>query len=77
MKNILTNWKTTLIGLVILGGLAYKAFTTGFTISDAVFGFMAVGFIIAKDGDKSHTKDFLASGGEIPLDDDEESHPPG
>ena len=78
MKNILTNWKTTIIGIVILAGLAYKAFTTGFTIADAVFGFIAIGFITAKDGDKSHTKDFTkASGGEIPPDDDEESHPPG
>lgn len=77
MKNIFTNWKTTLIGIVILGGLAYKAFTTGFTIADAVFGFIAIGFITAKDGDKSHTKDFLAGGGgELPPD-DEDPPPPG
>ncbi len=72
MKNIFTNWKTTLIGVVILGGLAYKAFTTGFSITDAVFGFIAIGFITAKDGDKSHTKDFTADTGGHPDPDKEE-----
>lgn len=73
MKNIFTNWKTTLIGVVILGGLGYKAFTTGFTITDAVFGFIAIGFITAKDGDKSHTKDFTAGiGDDIPPPEEEE-----
>ncbi len=72
MKNIFTNWKTTLIGVVILGGLAYKAFTTGFSIADAVFGFIAIGFITAKDGDKSHTKDFTAGiGDDIPPEEEE------
>jgi hypothetical protein len=66
MKNILTNWKTTLIGLIIAGGLAYKAFTTGFSIEDAVFGLIAVGFLTSKDGDKSHTKDFTADTGGHP-----------
>ncbi len=72
MKNIFTNWKTTIIGVVILGGLAYKAFTTGFSITDAVFGFIAIGFITAKDGDKSHTKDFTADTGGHPDPDKEE-----
>lgn len=72
MKNIFTNWKTTLIGVVILAGLAYKAFTTGFSITDAVFGFIAIGFITAKDGDKSHTKDFTADSGGHPDPDKEE-----
>lgn len=72
MKNILTNWKTTLIGLIIVGGLAYKAFTTGFSIEDAVFGFIAIGFLTAKDGDKSHTKDFTADTGGHPDPDKEE-----
>ena len=55
MSNLKKSWKTTLIGLVILGGLAYKAFTTGFTIQDAVFGFIAIGFLATKDADKSHS----------------------
>ncbi len=77
MKNVLTNWKTTLIGLIIVGGLAYKAFTTGFEIQEVLLGLVAIGFIYAKDGDKSHTKDFLAGGGgELPPD-DEDPPPPG
>jgi len=43
------SWKTTLFGLVILSGLCYKAFTVGFSISDAVVGLIAAGFIVAKD----------------------------
>ncbi len=77
MKNILTNWKTTLIGFIIVGGLAYKAFTTGFEIEEVIMGLIAVGFLVAKDGDKSHTKDFTAGGGgELPPD-DEDPPPPG
>lgn len=76
MKNIVTNWKTTLIGIIIVGGLAYKAFTVGFEIQEVLLGLAAIGFILGKDGDKSHTKDFKAGGGEIPPDDDEESQPP-
>tara|TARA_B100000809_G_C14843677_1_gene425712 strand:- start:217 stop:393 length:177 start_codon:yes stop_codon:yes gene_type:complete len=49
LKNIFKSWKTTLFGLVILGGLAYKAFTVGFSISDSVVGLIAAGFIVAKD----------------------------
>lgn len=56
MKNLKKSWKTTLIGLVILGGLAYKAFTVGFTVQDAVFGFIAAGFLMAKDGNQTHSK---------------------
>ena len=70
MEN-LKSWKTTLIAIIILGGLAYKAFTTGFSIEDAVFGFIAIGFLASKDGDKSHTRDFKAVGGELPSDHDE------
>lgn len=72
MKNFLTNWKTTLIGLIIVGGLAYKAFTTGFEIEEVILGLIAVGFLVAKDGDKSHTKDFLADTGGHPDPDKEE-----
>ena len=57
MSNILKSWKTSLTGLVIIGGLAYKAFTVGFDIEDAVFGLIAAGFLASKDANKSHSMD--------------------
>jgi len=49
MKNRITSWKSTLIGVVIISGLGYKAFTTGFSISDSIFGLIALGFIVKKE----------------------------
>jgi len=49
MKEIIKNWKTSLIGVIILGGLCFKAFTVGFSISDALLGLISAGFIVAKD----------------------------
>lgn len=49
------NWKTSLIGLVILCGLGYTAFTKGFGINEAVGGFIAIGFLLSKDFDKTHS----------------------
>ena len=59
MSNILKSWKTSLTGLVIIGGLAYKAFTVGFDIEDAVFGLIAAGFLASKDANKSHSMEDL------------------
>jgi len=49
MERVLKNWKTSLIGVIILGGLCFKAFTVGFSISDALLGLISAGFIVAKD----------------------------
>jgi hypothetical protein len=49
MKKILKNWKTSLVGIIIILGLSVKAFSVGFSISDAVFGLISAGFLAAKD----------------------------
>jgi len=49
INNIKEGWKTTLIGLIIIGGLAYEGFTDGFSITEAVAGLIAIGFIVAPD----------------------------
>ena len=49
MERVFKNWKTTLIGTIILSGLVFKAFTVGFSISDALLGLISAGFIVAKD----------------------------
>jgi len=49
MERVFKNWKTSLIGVIILGGLCFKAFTVGFSISDALLGLISAGFIVAKD----------------------------
>lgn len=54
MKDFFTHWKTNLIAIVIIGGLGYKAFTSGFNIADAINGFIAIGFLFAKDFNKSN-----------------------
>ena len=56
MSDLKKSWQTTLIGVVILGGLAYKGFTVGFTVQDAVFGLVAIGFIRSKDASVTHSK---------------------
>ena len=52
MERVFKNWKTSLIGAIILGGLCFKAFTVGFSISDALLGLISAGFIVAKDKKK-------------------------
>ena len=49
------NWKTSLIGLVVLLGLLFTAFTEGFGLTEAISAFIALGFLYAKDYDKSHS----------------------
>ncbi len=67
MKNILTNWKTTVIGIIAICGLGYNAYSNGgFSVTDFLALIVGVGFLWAKDGDKSHTKDFTADTGGHP-----------
>ena len=55
MKNILKSNLTTIIGVIILVGMSYKAVTEGFTISEAMSGLIAIGLILAKDFNKTHS----------------------
>ncbi len=56
MKNILKSWKTTVVAIIALAGLAYNGYTNGgFSVQDFVFLFTAIGFLVAKDADKSHS----------------------
>ena len=46
MKDRLKSWKTTIIGIIALLGLAYKAYTSGgFEVSDFLILIGGVGFI--------------------------------
>ena len=63
------NWKTSLIGLVILLGLLFTAFTEGFGLTEAISAFIALGFLYAKDYDKSHSK------GNLTVDPDTKEYP--
>jgi len=56
MKNILKSKITTIVGLVILVGMAYTAVTKGFSISEAISGLVALGFIFSKDYNKTHSE---------------------
>lgn len=57
MKDILKNWKTSLIGLIALVGLGWKFYNEGgLEVQDFLLLVVGVGFISAKDSDKSHSK---------------------
>tara|TARA_R110000772_G_C13036022_1_gene412332 strand:+ start:67 stop:297 length:231 start_codon:yes stop_codon:yes gene_type:complete len=49
MKDRIKSWETTIIGLIALIGLGYKAYTSGgFEVSDFLILVTGVGFIGAK-----------------------------
>jgi len=58
MKNILKSWKTTTIGIIIIIGLCITVYKDGMNIQDAIFGLMAIGFFLSKDGDQTHSENF-------------------
>ena len=56
MSNILKSWKTTLIGLVAIAGLGFNIYTNGgISVTDFLLLITGVGFLLSKDGDKSHS----------------------
>ena len=57
MENLKKSWKTTLIGIIAIIGLCFKIYTEGgLSTEDFVYLIMAIGFLVTKDFDKSHTK---------------------
>lgn len=51
MKNILKSWKTTVIGVIALIGLAYNMYTSGgIDVIDFLALAVGIGFIAAEDG---------------------------
>lgn len=57
-NDILKNWKTTLVGLVMIGFSIYQYLQTGvINWAELVTGLAGIGFIITKDADKSHTQE--------------------
>lgn len=56
MSNLLKSWKTTIIGIVAIAGLAFNAYANGgFSVQDFLALVFGVGFLLAKDSDKSHS----------------------
>ena len=54
MKDRLKSWKTTTVGIIALLGLIYKGYTNGgFEVSDFLILAAGVGFISAKENNKS------------------------
>lgn len=72
MENVFKSWKTTLIGIVALAGLAWNFYNNGGVgVSEFLLLVTGVGFIMTKDGDKSHSKGI----GDDLNDPDEEEEP--
>jgi len=52
------NWKTTAIGVIALIGLGFNAYTNGgFSVADFLLLITGIGFLAAKDGDKTNSKE--------------------
>lgn len=58
MENLFKSWKTTMLGLVIIGMSIYHYFTTGEQINWAsvIASLIGIGFVFSKDSNDSHTK---------------------
>ena len=54
----LKSWKTTVIGVIALIGLGFNAYTNGgFSVADFLLLITGIGFLAAKDGDKTNSKE--------------------
>lgn len=52
----LKSWKTTAIGVIALIGLGFNAYTNGgFSVADFLLLITGIGFLAAKDGDKTNS----------------------
>ena len=58
MKDILKNWKTSLVGLLILGYAGYRVviLKEALDLQEILLALTGAGFIFGKDGTVSHTK---------------------
>lgn len=70
MKNLLKSWQTTLVGFIILGFIVYNGFFAEEKISTSdlvtLIGILVgIGFLMSKDGNKTHSRDGLGGGGTI------------
>ena len=57
MKNMLKSWKTTFIGIIAILGLIYNGYINGgFDVRDFLMLIFGVGFMMAKDVNKTHSR---------------------
>jgi len=58
LKDIFKNWKSTIVGIAMIGIAIHKYFTTGeIDYAEVAIGLTGVGFVFSKDADKSHTRE--------------------
>ena len=62
MSNILKSWKTSLVGLIALIGLAINVYNNGLSAFDFILLVGGVGFMLTKDANKSHSKSSTVDG---------------
>ena len=57
MKDWLKNWKTNLVGILMIAAAGYRFYSTGeVNWGELVVGLTGIGFLVNKDWDVSGTK---------------------